>query len=196
MTAKEFPLLDEPLTPEQWALYLDNQGLKGLCYGKLLRRTVWLEPPAREALWDCLDNRLIRAAQSYRPEYGVKFSTFAVTCMERTGWQDFAKWCKRNSHRLSLDYEVENRETGGFDVLAGLIDDGAALETEQRLDYEERVAWLRRLIGEKAADLLIRRHVHEASMKQLAAEEGVSKESIRIRLNDALGRLQRLAVAV
>lgn len=186
-------VLDRPLTDAQWELYLRNQPLIGYCYSKCARRCMALSPAEEEALWECLDRRLIRAAQEFRPELGWKFSTFACKCLLWSGYADFTRKNRNRVRTQSLDQDVDNPQSlydYGPDTYL-VFAPGTEEDTGAQLDFAARVAWMTRLVGTRRADWIVRHVCFGESLAALARQAKVSKECVRQNIQAALGLLRK-----
>lgn len=183
-------ILDEPLTPKQWELYQANQALIGFCYSRLRRRySMYLNPLEQERLFECLDNRLIRAAQSYDATTGYKFATFAYACLVRTGWQDYLRDRDKRSRTQSLDQPAE---VSGDTLLRSVPDPRARPEAEvsNRLDYPQQRLWLLLQMGERVLERIEQNVIEGRTYGEIARLEGVSPQAVRASVIKALDRVR------
>lgn len=166
----------------------DNQRLVGHLYKRALRAcAVPLDPIEQELLWDCMQNRLIRAVQSYDPDTGNAFSTFAYACIWWTGWQDYRRECRDRVWSLSLDRDLPDASGDTALVFAP----GSEDDLDADLDFQARLVWLRTIIGERRTGLLVRNIVYGESYAEIARDLGYSKEGIRRLILEALAIVRR-----
>lgn len=185
-------VLPQPLTESQWALVHGNMGLVGMMYTNARKSLPDLTTVEQERLWDCLEARLIRAAQSYRPELGWQFSTFACVCMCRSGWEDFQRASERQPRRPSLSQEFSAASDDTLDVYA-IAEADVIADLAESLDLADLLMRIRRVVGKRDADMIERRYIHGDTLEVMGKRRGCSKERIRQVLAKALEKLRRRA---
>lgn len=155
-------------------IYADNQPLMERIVGKFVAEF----PDRQDVIREAGRTGLLLAAEGFKPEYGLKFSTYAVPTVEGTIRN--ALTSKKNQPKISLDTDVLRE---GLHEKLGTIDPQFR-ETEARLAALEGV---KRLLELHEARGLSAKHV----MAILLESHGLGAKAI----GHALGRSRQTATS-
>lgn len=162
----------QPLTAAQWDLVEANRALLGWA----CRRFAWDCPRnEREDLLDRLFDGLVRAAQTYDPGRGTRFSSHAAWWL-RAG---VIKWRISRKHRFPLLGDVERSIRFRLDDPISEEPDGLTreLSREETARLRRLTRTCKRLVGAQAwAVLVLRRHL---SINQVAERLSLTREEVR-----------------
>ena len=125
---------------------------------------------------------LMRAAAFYRPEKGVKFSTYATTCIKRALAADLrARLTARHGHGdkpLSLDYKPESGRALGDTVPVCTASAEEQLITRKALDAFKRVVGRRAAAGVLSAQAAQLYWIDGLTQEEVAARIGKTKQYV------------------
>ena len=138
---------------------------------------------------------LIKGVDSYRPERGVRLSSYCSRCVENEVLMYFRSR-RRSQGDLSLSEALEGEEDGGLSILDLLADED---DMAERVGDRELCARLRELIAERLdareAEVIRLRYGLDAreglTQKQTAERIGVSRSYVSRIEKRALEKLRR-----
>lgn len=174
-----------PLTAEQQALAATCYRLAWREAGRAARRLAGQGEPldvdeARSVA--CVG--LVKAAQGFDPARGFQFTTYAVACMRRE-LQTWLRQEARHRERYRNQLEVVSVHDGRCESVldlspweGGRAPEDALTEREEQGEVRALLAAVRERVADWEWDMLMAR-ARGATLQELAAKRGVSKERIR-----------------
>lgn len=149
-----------------------HMGLAGRAVGRMLGQFPWLDA---DELASQANLGLLRAARFYRPERGVRFSTYAMTVIGNRLIDVQRAECRRRRHEVPV---------------ANLTH----VPAPRRRSHDEGRRELCRLLRPLSLEqkkLLVAHYLHRMTHARLARRLGIGPSTVRARLRRALERCRR-----
>lgn len=170
--------MEEKLTDEQKRIIEDNAALVGHIVKKFSDVRV-----TKSEFMSAGYFGLLKAARTFNPELGTKFSTYAGKCITNS-ILDLLGYAKRNYGRHhSLDDAMIENSKGVISTYADMYDDGIRIEEEvlQKVELEERKLIIGLYLLNKSPRYahIVRLRLQEGKTHEVIAQEiGISKSYI------------------
>ncbi len=162
----------------------DNMGLVGFVIKRMKNHLSCCRAEIDEAVSEGY-LALIKAAEGWDPNYGVKFSTYAVKCL-MTHLADCFNRKKYRNFGLSYDHHssryTQCGEAGEMEPKAKPRDLDLPLDVDTLLS---------RVQQQSHRDLVVRRYMHNEPVADIALEQGVCTQAIRDRTDKALAQMRK-----